>query len=307
MRPYVSGRLLLFVFFVLGFPSYLRSLARARRPAIRQRWSGDDDIATARRVAVFVHFDPDGHVDDWLVHYLRELRRGGFAVIFVSNAPSLSEEAVSKLRPCCGLVLLRHNLGYDFGAYRDGIQLVPDIGALDSLLLANDSVYGPFHPLRETLDRMSPEVAPVWGLTDSMEGRFHLQSYFLLFHRAALRHEAFGRFWAAHRNVQSRYWSIVRNEFGLTRALMNAGLQCRARYPSRQLTAATPTGGPDFARNPMHELWEVLIGELGCPFIKRDLLRAWPATDPKSQRWRTLVESVSDYDTSMIPGAPEGG
>jgi lipopolysaccharide biosynthesis protein len=48
----------------------------------------------------------------------------------------------------CGLILRRKNVGYDFGGFKDAIARIPDLGRLDSLLLANDSVYGPFHPAR---------------------------------------------------------------------------------------------------------------------------------------------------------------
>lgn len=314
LRPYCPSAVLPAAYFVLGFPSYVRSLLRPRRPRLQEQWAGADDIAQARRVAVFVHFDRAGEVHDWLIHYLSELKGAGYAIIFVSNAPRLSENSVAKVRPHCAIVARRDNLGSDFGAYRDGIGLVPALDNLESLLLANDSVFGPFHPLAATLARMSPDQAPVWGITDSLEGGFHLQSYFLLFHRAALSSPAFGRFWRGHRDVQSRYWTILKYEIGITHSLRKAGLQCRALFHFREAEAIArknpARAGRRVPRNPMHDMWDVLIGELGCPFIKRDLLRSRPPMDPDLGRWRALVESVSGYDTSLIagerPSPPEG-
>lgn len=321
LRPHSADTELAAILFVRGLPSYLCGLLRSRRDRVRNQWPGADTMAAARRVAVFVHFDRQGEIHDWLVHYLRELRRAEFCIIFVSNAPWLSEEAVAKVQPHCGLVLRRDNIGYDFGAYRDGIRQIPDLGRLDALLLANDSVYGPFHPIADMLARMSPDQASIWGMTDSIEGGFHLQSYFLLFHRAALQDGAFGRFWQEFRFVQSRYWVILKYEIGLTRAMKKAGLRCRALFSCRQadviaggrientravmdrrkaMPAARGPGDRMGSLNPTHELWDVLIGDMGYPFIKRDLLRSNNARVPDLQRWRALIESVSDYDTGMI-------
>ncbi len=325
LRRYCPDASLTAAFFVLGLPSYLRGLLRSRRHRVREQWSGGETIGSARRVAVFVHFDRHGHIHDWLEHYLGELRSAGYSVIFVSNAPRLSAEAVAKVRPHCGLVLRRDNIGHDFGAYRDGIGHIPDLGQLDALLLANDSVYGPFHPLVDILARMSPDQASVWGITDGVEGGFHLQSYFLLFHRAALQSGAFGRFWREYRYVQSRYWNILKYEIGLSRALSTAGIRCRALFSYRRAAAILgdrdarahlPTPGRKSAEsttaliangvpvNPTHDLWDVLIGEMGCPFIKRDLLRVDPARKLGPRNWRAVINSVSDYDTTMIPDFP---
>src|SRR5664279_494111 len=68
----------------------------------------------------------------------------------------------------------------------------------------------------------------VWGATDSWQHRFHLQSYFLAFGPKAFGHEAFGVFWRSIRNVRSKAWVVSRYEMGLSRALINAGLRCKA-------------------------------------------------------------------------------
>jgi lipopolysaccharide biosynthesis protein len=51
----------------------------------------------------------------------------------------------------------------------------------DSVLLANDSCYGPFHPIRPFVERMRRAPNRVFGITRSLEIRPYLQSYFLHF------------------------------------------------------------------------------------------------------------------------------
>lgn len=311
---------------------------RRNRSHVLEQRPGDRDLAGARRVAIFAHYSRHGRVDDYVLHYLRCLRDAGFELVFVSNAPVLSAEARAALQPLCALIMRRRNIGYDFGAYKDGIAAIGNVAALDELLLANDSVYGPFEDLAAVLSRCDPAHAALWGITDNWFRHFHLQSYFLLFTRRALDSEAFARFWAGIRYVQSKRWIIEKYEIGLSRALIGDGLRCAALYPYRRVTEALaadveampsateePAGMPEsnarkrislaqrrFAANmfeavergvPLnstHHLWNYLIAELGCPFLKRELLERNPANIPSVQRWESLLRQRFDYDTDLI-------
>src|SRR5262252_6692995 len=123
------------------------SFTRCRSSYVRRRWPGALDLEGATRVAVFVHFDRQGTVHDFVLHYLAEIARAGFTTVFVSNAPRLDPESLDRISPLCGAILLRANVGMDFGAYKDGIGELPRLDRLEALLLANDSVYGPFYDL----------------------------------------------------------------------------------------------------------------------------------------------------------------
>ena len=43
-----------------------------------------------------------------------------------------------------------------------------------------------------------------------------------------------------------------------------------------------------------------LVGELGCPFLKRELLAANPMHVPFLNQWRKVIENTTDYDTDLI-------
>jgi len=313
------------VLLCLAFLSFLRSLLRA--PSyVRERHEGRKRLEGARKVLVFVHFDRSGTVHDFVLNHVRLLANCGFAVVFVSNAPTLAERAIEALKPICALILRRDNVGYDFGAYKEGIAAIPDLSALDQLALANDSVYGPFHHPMSYLERMSAETADVWGTSDSWEFSFHLQSYFLLFHRAALASPAFAAFWARMRFVQSKFWIVRHHEVGLTRALAGSGLRCRAAFPYREAASALiesvmergvapdsmdPVRKEFLARlfgsidagvplNGTHFFWDHMIANMGFPFLKRDLLQKNPARIPLLTYWERIVRQSSDYDTDLI-------
>jgi lipopolysaccharide biosynthesis protein len=306
--------------------SFLASLARRRQNYVRQRWPGALDLDAATRVAVFAHFDRQGVVDDFILHYLAAISHAGFTTVFVSNAPRLSSESLSRLTPLCGAILRRANVGLDFGAFKDGMAtLRPE--RLEALLLVNDSVYGPFRDLADVMSGMNLLEADVWGITDSWQHHYHLQSYFLLFGQRALTSPVFSRFWSRLRYIQSKSWVVKHYEIGLTRALLRAGLRCRALFPyrvaattaveavrremtansqalagPRQRFAATLVAAVEAGRplNPSHYFWDPLISRMGCPFLKRDLLRKNPARIPGLVHWQDVIQVAGKYDTDLI-------
>jgi lipopolysaccharide biosynthesis protein len=282
----------------------------------------------ARRVAVFVHYDQHGSVHDFIYHYIRELAECGFAIIFVSNCPKLAQEDTERLVSVCALVVQRRNRGYDFGAYRDGIALIPSVESLEHLVLANDSVYGPLNHLGPMLDRMDASRAEVWGATDSWEHAFHLQSYFILFHSAALKSKAFAGFWKNVRLVDSKAWVIRKYEINLTRVLQRDNLRCRAVYAYREIVRgilkevsegdllkngkALPHEHRHYLRrivsamnagvpmNSPHVFWDYLIKNLNFPFLKRELIVKNPMKVPNLVEWEGLIRTATEYDPDLI-------
>lgn len=303
------------------YVAFLLSFFAVPRPRLLWRKN-----AAVGKACIYVHFDRRGQVHDYVWHQLHEIRDCGFEILFVSNRLKLDEVTDQRLRELCGGVVVRRNQGHDFGAWKDGIALLGDVTKLDALLLANDSVYGPIFPLRDVLQRMPFEQADVWGITDNWDIRYHLQSYFLLFAPAALRSDAFRRFWTRLRYVPSKTWVVRRYEVGLTTAMLRAGLRCAALAPVREVTTAVldqvqagllkredlePIRKEFLAKttrhilegrplNATHQFWDYLVAELSCPFIKRDLLQKNPTSVPYVQFWESVIRRVSDYDTRLI-------
>jgi lipopolysaccharide biosynthesis protein len=302
------------------------SYFRQNKNFIEERWTGINDGKLDGKVCVFVHFDRKGEIHDYVLHYLRALRLAGFNILFVSNAPTLKPTALSKVLGLTGLVIRRANAGYDFGAYKDGIANIPDIKSLELLLLANDSVYGPFNSLAAVIDRTRETRAQFWGLTDCWDVAYHLQSYFLLFGPEAINNVAFGKFWKDVRYANSKNYIIRRYEVGLTQLMTRAGLRGTALYSSREAARAVndavrngaltnktlDEGSVEYLEmihkhlengvplNISHYLWDYLIVKMGYPFLKRELLHKNPVSIPHIVRWQQVISSVSDFDTDLI-------
>lgn len=293
---------------------------------VRETWAGADTLEGAKDVAVLVTWDAKGRVHDFLIEHMRALRKAGRAVILVSNSPEFPESQIERAKPHCALIAWRRNRGYDFGAYRDGLMLVPDYDALESAIVINDSIYGPFQPLGPLLKKASAARADVWGMTDSWDTRWHLQSYFMLLHRTALQNQKVRDLWSRWKHVQSKSWVINKLEIGLTGQFERAGLTCAALFPYRDEvtrfahtvrsnelltdeTLAKPhrdllermlhladAGAP---MNPCHFFWDQLISE-GFPYLKREVLTTNPIGMPRLYEWSDVVANAGKYDPDLI-------
>jgi lipopolysaccharide biosynthesis protein len=259
-------------------------------------WPGGE-ATLGPRVALFCHFDAQGNLRADALRYIAALRDAGFSVVVVSNSGTLQTQAMTQLQAVSAAVLVRRNIGYDFCAWREGLErfsLPRDNTEL--LLLANDSVYGPLRPLAPLLTRIADGGADVWGLTDSSQIRFHLQSYFLAVGTAALHSKAWRGFWQNVRPIPSKHLMIRLYEVGLTQRLSHAGLRCRALWPvagmhlpPRAITTVNPT----------HDLWRQLLAT-GFPFIKRELVRDNPARIADAAAWRDVVAGLDSAGLAEI-------
>jgi lipopolysaccharide biosynthesis protein len=250
-------------------------------------------------VAILCHYEPTGSVRPDIVRYIRELKGAGFSVVLVSNSGSLMPDAMTQLRDSGVRVLIRRNFGLDFSAWRMALRALnlprPDT---NRVLLVNDSVYGPLVPLAPLLARMTPGAADLWGLTDSQERGWHVQSYFLLAGPALLRSPVWRRFWQGVIPLPSKRWMVGRYEIGLSRRVTAAGFQAKALFPH---TALIQDGS---VRNPTLSAWRELL-DAGFPFLKRELLRDNPLGEAALHEWRRRVPAAFvaeiDHDLRLSP------
>lgn len=303
----------------LGAVGHLR---RARN-YVRRTWSGGDPVKESRYHSIYVHYDREGTVHDYVIDQLKQLVAANYRITFVSNSLKF-DASVASVRPFCREVLWRRNVGYDFGAYKDGIAALGDLSGIDRLLLMNDSVYGPFTPLTEILRAIDPTKTDIWGITDSWDGHYHVQSYFILFFKEALLSEPFRRFWRRMPYVNSKLWIIRNGETKLTQQLTRHKLRAMVLCPYWDVAKSVlkkleikDTAGlaavhkgflDDLERdiikgirlNPAHFFWETLISDFKCPFIKRELIELNPSGIIYAWRWPEVLKIHTPYNLEFI-------
>lgn len=294
----------------------------------------EGEITLAPRVALFMHFDGHGGVRPMLFDYIRELKDNGRDVVFVTNSGKLRADALTALREICACVIERKNIGYDFGAWRDAIDhLQLPRAETEEIICANDSVFGPLLPLGDTLRRLNYAKADIWGLTESWQTRYHLQSFFIAYGPKAIRADAFGKFWRSVRPVPVKPFIVKAYEIGVTQAMIRGGLSCAALWPYETLikmvnraeleklvdAEETEVSKADpiqltrrlqvlrirdgvarrVALNPTSDLWRQLL-ITGFPFIKRELLRDNPTKVQDVGDWVEVVRETLGADPDPI-------
>lgn len=276
------------------------------------------------KYCVFSHFDAHSRVERYVFHYLEQLKACGYEIILVSTSATLTQEDMRSLESVCNTVCLRENVGYDFGSFKAGIELLKHHGAkVERLLVANDSVFGPFNDLQPLLRSMERDDIDLYGLTDSHDHGYHLQSYFISYSARVYASPVFDSFWSSVDLISSSTdnfkQKIVHNyEVGGSQHFINAGCSYAVAFPYRDVldlvfkktlvrleqsrdARAGLTVSPHelvFNLNASHRYWSELI-DMGMPFIKRELLTKNPIGADVSS-WPQKIASVSTYDLSMI-------
>lgn len=179
------------------------------------------------RLGIYLFYDENGVVDDYVIYMLAALKEHCQRVIVVCNgAPA--DIGVERLERCGVDVMVRENIGFDVYAYKEAIERVgrQDMRQYDEILLMNYTFFGPIFPLREMFDDMDARDCDFWGITAHAEAPspfqagqvlpFHIQSHFIAVRRRMFDHDAFWRYWGTMPMITSYTESILQHEARFT-------------------------------------------------------------------------------------------
>lgn len=168
---------------------------------------------------VFAHYDKDDMVDDYVYYYLTELLTVVKKLVFVTVS-DISYKDVERLQSLNVEVVKRENIGYDFYSYKVGIERL-NVSLYDELIICNDSTFGPLFSMKDIFDRMKNKECDFWGITDSMEIAYHLQSYFIVFKKPILQSLSFLYFWDKLKILEDKNEIIKQYEVGISQVLLS--------------------------------------------------------------------------------------
>ena len=199
---------------------------------------------------------------------IAQLIENGFEVVLVSACESpdhlvLDEGILRRIT-----IVRKPNVGYDFGSWSIGLLTFPEINQADEVLLLNDSNSGPFGTIAELLNQMNESPYDITGITDSLQHRYHIQSFMLHFKNNSLTHKAMVTFWQNIRSQNDKFDVVLAYELGLTSRAQGNGLYVGAIYPWNILV--------DYWENASVTAWDRLL-DLGYPLIKREVTRSLTA------------------------------
>jgi rhamnosyltransferase len=259
-------------------------------------------------ICLFSHSDKDNIVDDYVFYFLKSLISSDIDIAFISNPAYLREEYIEKIKPFTKWLILRRGRGRDFGNWQVCLDILKfEIKKYEYLILCNDSVYGPIFPLREFLKFTKKIDADVYGITDSYENKYHIQSYFMLFRKHVYVNEVFEKFWKKFRFFSRKRTIINKYEIGLSQLMIKNGFKLKAFCDYLEIIKSLDEEYPYFPLiqlnfvNPTHFFWDILLIKYRCPFIKIELLRDNPSKIKNVQLWEKIFEQLnSDYPLDLI-------
>lgn len=226
--------------------------------------TGDvERLRSLDRIAFVASYADKALVTRSLVTLVTELESNGYGVVLIRASPGMltPEWPVGFIGE--PVIVTKPNVGYDFGSWATGLALFSELAEKPFVLLANDSMAGPFSSLAPMLQNFESSESDVWGATNTDEIMPHLQSYLLGFTAGILATKPLRDFWNEIRVMNDKDEIVKRYEIGLSRLLRSEGYTSQVWFDSSQVVS---DGG-----NPTLIGWFRLL-ELGFPFVKRMLV-----------------------------------
>lgn len=250
-----------------------------------------------KRIGIFLTYDADGIVDEYVVRLLRDMRPNLDSLIILANG-KLTDDGRARLAEFTDEIHVRPNEGFDSGAWQEGLLVHCGFDRLrehDELVLFNDSFFGPLYPFADVFAEMAPQAADFWGL--SVHGAVksagqcphghrprYLQTYFLVFRSRLLHAPAFREFWE-HQPTLRHFYELA-DRFGgfLTRHFEELGFSWTAYSDTTDLEDPATN---NFAHHSYN--FREMVVRRRYPVIKRRTF--------KTPRWNHLLHG----DGAQVP------
>ena len=257
-----------------------------------------------KRAGIFLFYDPEGKVDDYILGCLGSLQQHMDYLLVVSNSP-LDETNRKRLESVSSEVMERKNVGYDVGAYRDGLRHLgwDHMGDYDELVLFNYTFFAPIHPWAGLFERTDKWDTDFWGITEHDEVRphpflpklvmpRHIQSHWIAVRASLSTTKDWRTYWEDMPPIESYNDSIQWHESRFTGYFNALGYRHEVAYNVDDYPSA----------NPVFDNASLLLQD-GCPILKRRNLFHNPLhLDRFAIIGADMLEQarLAGYDTDLI-------
>lgn len=266
-----------------------------------------------RRLAIYVTYDKDGIIDDYIVFCILALKKLNASVVIVSN--HVLSDKMREKAGCADYVFEREDTGFDAGGIADALNNLIGwevVKKFDELIFMNDSVFGPFFDIQEMFDEMDQRrELDFWGITRRAESDFdggtmiypdHIQLYFYVVRTRMLVSREFRHYWMNIPDRITDFRSAITNyEFEFTKHFELCGYQWGVYIQDNEFE----TPNPELNLSPYHYDMDRLTSQWKCPFIKRKLFTGdfiFPEHSDRSGVKAAFdwIRLFTSYDVNMI-------
>ncbi len=271
----------------------------------------------SKRLGVFIFFDRDSIIDDYVLYMLDSLNEAVDNILFISIS-ELSDVELKKLDKYNIDINLRENKGLDAGAFKYAYDKYGKeyFTNYDEVILLNDTFFGPFRQFEEIINSMNEKDLDFWGLTanfDSEDGtgkaidnyiHAHIQTFFVAYRKSILESDFFNNYWKKY-NIRKNdsFVDVVNNhESYFTYLLEKEGF----KWDTYVNLDHYKNDNREYNYNIYGYSAYTLLSYYNCPFIKRknfvfdrtDALYMNDGID--TSRALKYIKEHTNYDINMI-------
>lgn len=211
---------------------------------------------------IFVAYTADGALSDCQKFQISQFVSAGYEVALVINTPAMTD-LVDHQCLDARIVIVRENIGFDFGAWRHAVEIFGGLSLARSVSFTNDSILhvgDDASVLASMREEICASIYDIVFLTENKEVRPHCQSYFFTMNSRALACNSLDHIANVplYREKDDLIGSV---EVYLSDRLRDAGSAVGHLYRL------------EVEENPTIHHWEALL-DCGFPFIKVQLITA---------------------------------
>lgn len=186
-----------------------------------------------KRICIYLTYDKQKIVDKYIGYMLKELKTCVDYLAVVCN-----EDKVVRgrdiLEQYADIIFYRENKGLDAGGFKDALMKFigwDKVTEYDELVLANDSMFGPFSSMETIFSAMEERTVDFWGLSKHGEYRKegldyfpeHVQSFFITIRSEMLRSRQFKSYWEEMPYYDSYNQVVRKHEIQFTQYFLKLG------------------------------------------------------------------------------------
>lgn len=206
-----------------------------------------------KRLAIYLFYDHDGIVDDYIPYKLEKLKEFVQDIWFVSNS-DLTAESRKKIQHCTDYIMCRENIGFDVWGYKEAIEKIgfDKLAEYDELILLNYTFFAPIFPFSELFEWSEKQNVDFWGISD--HGKVqpnpftgtgvlhkHIQSHFIAVRKNMLNSHEFEHYWKNMPMIHSYTDSVLMHESRFTHHFYSKGYSYAVYVDSDVFGSKYPT------------------------------------------------------------------
>ena len=266
----------------------------------------------SKRLVIFLFYDPDGIVDDYIPYMLRDIKKNVSEIFVVSNG-KMNDAGKEKLKGIADTVWERKNKGFDVWGYKEALENIgwDKLYTFDEVIMMNYTIMGPVDTFDDMFIEMSKKDLDFWGITKFHMVPFdpfgciecgyiheHLQSHFIAVRKPMLTSDEYRQYWEEMPMIHSYEESVAFHETRFTFTFEDLGYQWAPYVDTTDLEK--------FNYCPILKCPKKLLVEKKCPIFKRrsfmhkydDFIN--DTTGEPSYELMEYLKNHTNYDVNMI-------